>query len=225
MHRAFGRLRRGSAGMAVASIALFAPGCVSETRPSASQAAATLGLPTPVPAQVRLIAERDGRYLDVAVDTQRSALRFFFPASDTCRSVVTGSGEASYASHGPYGRLRRGDAHCDPVGLLALPAWQKRRPRQTSRGRSPVPRDTARYQIVYGDEDVFFARGRFQLAAMVGWAGGYDTLAIFPNQPECEGLLERGHATMEYRDAGGQPLVLLDGRQRCPFLGFAMPSF
>lgn len=208
-----------------ATIALLALGCVSEVRPSASQAAASLGVPTPVPAEVRLIAERDGRYLDVAVDTRRSDLRFFFPASERCRSVVTGSGEASYSSHGPYGRLRRGDEHCDPVGLLNLPAWQKRRPRQTSGGRSPIPRDTARYEIVYSDEDLFFARGRFQLAGMVGWAGGYDTLAIFPNQPECEGLLERGHATMEYRDAGRQPLVLLDGRQRCPFLGFAMPSF
>jgi hypothetical protein len=217
--------RRTATRFSAASLALLALACVTETRSSASETAASLGFPTPVPAQVRLIAERDGRYLDVAVDTQRSALRFFFPATDTCRFVVTGSGEARYSSHGPYGRLGRGAAHCDPVGLLALPAWQKRRPRQTSGGRSPIPRDTARYEIVYSDEDVFFARGRFQLAGMVGWAGGYDTLAIFPNQPECEGLLERGSATMEYRDAGRQPLVLLNGRQRCPFLGFAMPSF
>ncbi len=203
---------------------LFGLGCVSEAT-SASEAAATLGVPAPVPAAVRLLAERDGRYLDVAVETRRSALRFFFPANETCREVVSGPGEASYASYGPYGRLRRGDQYCDPVGLLALPAWQQRRPRQTSGGGSPVPRDTAVYQIVYTDEDVFFARGRFQLAAMIGWTGGYDTLAVFPNLPECEGLLEKGRASMEYRDAGVQPLVLLDGRQRCPFLGFAMPSF
>lgn len=203
---------------------LFGLGCVTE-KPSASEAAAALGVPAPVPAKVRLLAERDGRYLDVAVDTRRSALRFFFPANETCREVVSGSGQASYASYGPYGRLRRGDQHCDPVGLLALPAWQDRRPRQTSGGRSPVPRDTAEYEIVYTDEDVFFARGRFQLAAMVGWAGGYDTLAVFPNLPECEGLLEKGRATMEYRDAGKQPLVLVDAGQRCPFLGFAMEKF
>ncbi len=211
-------------GLAVAG--LLGLGCVTEAAPPASEAAAALGLPAPVPAEVRLLAERDdGRYLDVAVDTRRSALRFFFPASETCRAVVSGSGEASYASYGPYGRLRRGAEHCDPVGLLALAAWQQRRPRQTTGGGSPVPRDTAEYEIVYTDEEVFFARGRFQLAAMVGWAGGYDTLAVFPNVPECEGLLEKGRATMEYRDAGKQPLVLLDGRLRCPFLGFAMPSF
>jgi hypothetical protein len=210
-------------GWEVAAL-LLALGCAGEGRPSASEAAAELGLPTPVPAEVRLIAERDG-YLDVAVDTRRSDLRFFFPASDACRAVVSGAGEASYSSQGgPYGRLSRGDASCEPVGLLALPAWQQRRPRQTTRGGSPVPRATAEYRIVYTDEDVFFARGRFPLASKVGWAGGWDTLAIFPNTPVCEGLLDKRRASMEYRDAGKQPLVLLDAGQLCPFLGFAMPS-
>jgi hypothetical protein len=58
----------------------------------------------------------------------------------------------------------------------------------------------------------------------VGWVGGYDTIAIFPNVRECEGLLTRGTATMEYRDAGTPALRLLDDDLRCPFLGFAMPG-
>jgi hypothetical protein len=199
---------------------LLALACRSDGQTAASEAASTLGLPTRVPAEVTLLAERDGRYLDVAVATQRSELRFFFPTDATCRAVVSGEGPAAWSSQGPYGRLHRGEDSCDPVGLLALPAWQQRRPRQAS---APVLRDTARYEIVYTDEDLFVARGRFPLAGRVGWAGGYDTLAIFPNVPECEGLLVRGSASMEYRDSGRQPLVLLDDRERCPFLGFAMP--
>jgi hypothetical protein len=204
-------------------LALVAAGCSSGSQTAASEAAAVIGLPTPVPAEVVLLAERDDRYLDATVDTRRSALRFFFPTDDTCRSVLTGEGEASYSSQGPYGRLHRGGGFCDPIGLLALPAWQKRRPRQAT-GRTPIPRDTARYEIVYSDEDVFMARGRFPLAGLIGWAGGYDTVAVFANVPECEGLLTKGSASMEYRDSGRQPLVLLDNRQRCPFLGFAMPG-
>lgn len=214
-------MRRRLASMA----GLLALACVSEPGTQAKEAAATLGIPAPVPARVTLLAERDGRYLDATVDTRRSELRFFFPTDATCRQVVTGPGDASYSSHGPYGRLHRAGQSCDPVGLLALKAWQDRRPRQTTRTRSPIPRDTAYYEVVYSDEDVFFARGRFQLAALVGWAGGYDTLAVFPNVPDCEGLMSRGRATMEYRDAGKLPLVLLDDRGRCPFLGFAMPEY
>lgn len=210
--------------LGVLVLAFALAGCSTEGQTAASEAASTLGLPTQVPAQVKLLAERHGRYLDATVDTRRSALRFFFPTDETCRAVVMGSGDATYSSQGPYGRLHRGGQFCDPVGLLALVAWQSRRPRATSRGGSPVPRDTAHYEIVYSDEDLFMARGRFQLAGMVGWAGGYDTIAVFPNVPECEGLLNRGRASMEYRDAGKQPLVLLDNRQRCPFLGFAMPN-
>lgn len=198
-------------------------GCsTTQAREEGAEAASVLGLPTSVPAEVTLLGERDGRFLDAGVDTRRSKLRFFFPVNATCRAVVEGSGEASYSNHGPYGRLHRGDQSCDPVGLLSLRAWRDRRPRQTTRGGSPIPRDAARYEIVYADEDLFLARGRFQLAGLVGWAGGYDTIAVFPNAPECEGILVRGEATMEYRDAGPEPLVLVDGRNRCPFLGFAM---
>lgn len=207
---------------ALVCIGLAAAGCTTEGRSAASEAAAGLGVPTPVEAQVTFLGERDRRFLDATVDTRRSKLRFFFPTDETCRAVVTGPGQAFYSSLGPYGRLSRNGQHCDPVGLLALRAWRDRRPRQTSGGRSPVPRDTAVYQVVYSDEDIILARGRFQLAGMVGWAGGYDTLAVFPNLPECQGLMARTTATMEYRDAGKVPLVLLDGRQRCPFLGFAM---
>lgn len=211
---------------AIASICLaclaWAWGCTTGPRQEVAEGASVLGLATSVPAEVTLIAERDGRYLDVAVDTRRSKLRFFFPINVTCREVVSGAGEATYSSHGPYGRLSRREQSCDPVGLLSLRAWRDRRPRQTSRGGAPIPRDAARYEIVYADEDVFLARGRFQLAGLVGWAGGYDTIAVFPNAPECEGILVRGSATMEYRDAGPDPLILVDGRRRCPFLGFAM---
>ncbi len=196
-------------------------GCTTELRTGASEAASVIGVPSRVPAEVTLLARRAG-FLDARVDTRRSELRFYFPVSEACMAVVTGDGPAEYASTGPYGRLFRGDLSCDPVGLLNLRVWRDRRPRQTTRTSSIVPRDTARYEVVYVDEEVFIARGRFQLAALVGWVGGFDTLAIFPNAPECDALLERGVATMEYRDAGPEPMILINKRQRCPFLGFAM---
>ncbi len=211
---------RGWVGVSLLSLAAL--GCGARGGTAASEAAAALGLPTPVAARVALLAERDGRYLDATVDTQRSNLRFFFPTDETCRRVVTGAAGATYTSTGPYGRLQRGGESCDPVGLLALAAWQNRRPRPST--STPIPRDTATYEIVYSDEDVFFARGRFPLAGLIGWAGGYDTLAVFPNAPECEGLLSRGRASMEFRPTGKQPLVLLHDRQRCSFLGFALPG-
>lgn len=212
---------RPSSAVALLVAALSAAGCTTETRTAASEAGAAVGVPTPVSAQVTLLAER-GPYLDAAVDTRRSKLRFFFPQTDTCRQVLTGPGEATYTSTGPYGRVRRGDQYCDPVGLLSLRAWRDRRPRQTSRGGSPVPRDTARFEVIFSDEDLFMARGRFRLSALVGWPGGADTIAVFPNSEVCDGILQREIATMEYRDSGPLPLVLLHNRERCPFLGFAM---
>lgn len=193
---------------------VFAAGCVSET-------ATKMGLPSAAAtARVDLLGVR-GPYLDAVIDVSGDRLRFFFPDDDFCRALLERAEAVEYTTRGSYGQVRLNEVTCDPVGILSLEAWRDRRPRP--RLSDPVPRDRADYETIYVDEDLFLARGRFPLAGLVGWPGSYDTVAIFPNLPECEELMTRRAATMEFRHSGSEVMVLLDNRIRCQILGFARP--
>jgi len=188
-----------------------------------SPAATGMGLPgASAPSSVRLIGPR-GPYLDAMVDDGVKLRRFFFPKTEVCESILRSGPEekVSYNTRGPLGQVVRGDEVCDPLGLLSLVEWRDRRGRDPFKG--PNPRAAASYRVIYSDEDIVMARGRFPLVNQVGWTGGGDTIAILPNTPECTELLSRTSATIEFRRSGPEPLVLLDDRERCPLLGLARP--
>lgn len=170
--------------------------------------------------EVALLAER-GNYLDADVTTGGIKYRFLFDANAVCREVVTDGATVRYSQYGPFGRVGRGEQHCDPVGILSLDQWRNRRGRRP--GPVPVPRAQATYHVFYRDDDLIFARGRFPLASELGIAGGQDIVGVFPNVEICQGVLEKDVASMEYRDGGKQVLSLVADDGLCPFQGLALP--
>lgn len=175
----------------------------------------------PVRAHIDVIAERH-TYVDAMVEAGGKRYRFFFPRSEACRGVL-GSPGARFELAGVLGTARTPDAECPAVGILSLRAWRDRQGRAAyGAGRgSLVPSDRIEYRVVYSDEDVFLARGRFRVAAQIGWPGGADTIAVFPNVDACRGVRERRRGTMEFRAAGDTPFSVVVASVRCPVLGFA----
>jgi hypothetical protein len=187
---------------------------------------ARLAMETGVPgvaleAQIGLIAERH-TYLDATVETGGTRYRFFFPRSPICRSVLAAPG-VRFQLAGVLGTARSDEGECAAVGILSLRAWrdrQGRAARAAARG-SPLPSDRIEYRLVYSDEDLFLARGRFRLAAQIGWPGGADTIAVFPNLDACRDVRAAHRGTMEFRAAGNTPFSVVGEAGRCPALGFA----
>ncbi len=166
------------------------------------------------------VVQRDV-YLDATIGAD-PGLRFFFPTDETCRSVIVENAEVEYIRSGPFGQVRNADDRCIPVGIGSLRHWRS----QTTRapGSRPIPRSHSSFTIIYQDEDYLFARGTFLLAGRVGWTGGDDTIAVVPIGEGCDRALSGGVASMEFRNTGPQPLVLLAGGMRCPISGLVMPS-
>jgi len=160
-----------------------------------------------------------GAWIDARVQTGGADLRFFFPATPTCRAVL-GADDVRYANVGALGRLRSGDRTCDPVGILSLRAWRQRRPRPAD--PELVPRAQAVFDEHYRDEDLIVLEGRFPLAGRIGWVGGVDTLAVVPRREPCPAVVEQGVASMEFRDAGPRVFDLVADRGLCPLVGFVM---
>lgn len=202
--------------LALAAAAAWS-GCASDLSGTATK----MGLPSAATsAQVEVLGTH-GPYLDAIVSYADQRIRFFFPDDDFCRALLAQSEGLTYAAVGPLGQVRREEVHCDPIGLLSLAKWRDRRPR--ARYSQPLPRSRADYRVFYVDEGLFLARGRFPLAGLVGWPGGYDTVAVVSNVPECKQLMTRGTATMQFHQSGDNAIVLLDDKLRCPVLGFAQP--
>lgn len=209
------RGRRGPTRLACVAAAALGTACawfVTET-----------GLPgVPVEAEVEVLAERHA-FIDATVETGGESYRFFFPATAECRAVLADP-EARFVFDGPFGTVRRSERErCSAVGVLSLAAWRARQGRvaRDEGSRSLLPRDRVEYRVVYEDEDLFIASGRFRLAGMIGWPGGYDALAVFPNGEQCAGVKQRTTAAMEFKPAGEPVFSVLHEGTRCPVLGFA----
>jgi hypothetical protein len=169
--------------------------------------------------EIEFLAQRAG-YLDVRVPTGGRDYRFFFPDSEDCRSLIAGEGDVAYENAGNFGRLRANGLRCDAVGVLSLGEWRK------TGGRRPgelIPRAQAQYRVFYRDDELALARGRFPLASRLRISGGIDLVGVLPNDPSCSAVLAATVASMEYRESGREPLVLLGGGQRCVMLGLALP--
>jgi hypothetical protein len=181
---------------------------------------ASAGIPgTSVEAEVGPATGR-GSYLDAEVDAGGFEYRMFFPNEPGCRQLLAAPTGVHFKWLGVMGRLTLDDERCDAVGVLSLVAWRDRQPR---RSREPLPRAPARYQVVYEDADLVQLHGRFPLASQLGFTGTGQLIVVIPNDDACHGFGERGTASMEYRVAGPNPLVLINRDQLCRVLGVAQP--
>lgn len=169
------------------------------------------------------VADRD-RWLDATLHGHGLTLRTFVPDTEVCRRVLSPEERVDYVERGIAGRFERDDEHCDAVGFGSPLIDRARRGRATSLRSNPIPRAQATFEVVFEDEDVILARGRFPLASTLGWTGSSDTVAVFPNNERCRVPLSKGVASMEYRTSGRYTLTLVSSDGQCPFEGLIQPS-
>jgi hypothetical protein len=177
-----------------------------------------IGVGSSSSAHVEDVALR-GEFIDATLRGDDFVLRFFFPAEQSCREILTPEARVEYVTLGPLGSVQADSVRCDPVGVGSLRDWLKRRRRHS---RLANPRQRVDYRVVYRDPEVVFLRGRFPLSRQIGWSGGFDALAVLPNIEECAPFLERSVATMDYRVNHEVPFTLV-GEPRCPIIGFILP--
>ena len=187
---------------------------------SASLIAGCANLPgMPTSSTVQSVVER-GPFLDVQISQGGSTRRYFTPATEPCRGLLKPEAAIEYVALGPLGQLQSGEVVCVPAGIGSLAAWRDQRPRPMV---GPLPARQADYRLEYQDQDLAMLRGRFPLLGLIAWPGLGDTLVVIPQTPACQPLLQQGTATIEYRVAGPDPYVLLQGDQRCPVQGLIQP--
>lgn len=164
------------------------------------------------------------RWLDAILQGHGLTLRTFVPDDPICQRVLEPGTVVDYVERGIGGRFVRDDQACDAVGFGAPLVDRARRGRATSLRSTPIPREQATFEIIFQDEEVILARGRFPLARTLGWTGSHDTVAVFPNTARCRLPLERGVASMEYRASGRYTLTLVASDGQCPFHGLIHPG-
>lgn len=165
-------------------------------------------------------AELHGPILDVVLTGEMSRRYFLSPTPD-CRAVATPGATIRVSPSGPWGRLHLDDRTCIPSGIGSLRYWRNSRPKPDL---GPLPRSRVDFRVVFSDEKYALARGRFLLAAAVGWTRADDTVAVIPVSPECHPPLERGVASMQYHERGTYPFTLISDAGVCPILGFIRPG-
>ena len=109
---------------------------------------------------------------------------------------------------------------CDSAGIGSLAEWRDRRARLSG---PPQPRAQASFRRTIADSDVIFVRGRFPLAGLVGWTSLADTVAVLPNTPSCRKRADEGVASLEFRQSGPDPLILVGSEEPCPLVGLLRP--
>ncbi|HET6304869.1 MAG TPA: hypothetical protein VFG80_08810 [Myxococcota bacterium] len=170
---------------------------------------------------VAKVVERGG-YLDTILQGRAGELRVFAPADETCAAVLAPEASVAFASEGAGGKLERNGQVCRGVGRGSLAEWRERRARPENL-ETAVPRAQASYRVVYRDADVVFLRGRFPLAALIGWAEVGDSIAVVPDTEICREPIEAGVASLEYRPVGPNVLALVTRRGLCPIEGLLQP--
>jgi hypothetical protein len=161
-----------------------------------------------------------GPYLEAKLKMEHRDLEAYVLPTDECRAVFQVSETVSHVASGPQGRYRRGDNQCDGLGVGNLEFWRDRTRRTTKRG---IPREQASFRVLYSDDEVALLRGTFPLASYLGFSGASDVVAVVPRSPECEGTIEKGVASMEFRGKGKRVLSLLGGKEPCLVRGLIQP--
>lgn len=174
---------------------------------------------------VERVVPRSG-YLDVALMGQ-SALRTFIPDTVDCRHIVKSGARVRYLWDGAMGSLAEpvGSRSCQAVGIASLPEWRLVRPADTGlpQGRG-LPREVARYRVVYRDKEVILARGFFPLTRHVGWVGPAEAIVVMSNTPGCtRGPAALGTASLEYFPSGERVLGLVAKDRWCYVEALLLP--
>ncbi len=163
-----------------------------------------------------------GAYFEATLAGGRVPVVFFAEPSEACRYVLAAEAVVQYVVSGPYGTLERNGQRCVPAGIGSLAWWRDRHRRPD---RSFGRRAQATYEMLFEESDAIGLRGRFPIAGLVGWAGGQDTIAVLPTEPElCREIAAAGVASMEYSSGGDFALSLVGGSGRCPIAGLIRPA-
>jgi len=179
----------------------------------------TGGLLGPEDAVVRS-AQPLGPYLEVRLSSGTEGT-LLLPATGACAGIARPEARVAWVQRGFPGRLEGPDgARCEAAGIGDLAAWRDRRPRP---GGPPLPRSTARWEVIHRDGRRGLLRGRFRLAGLVGMPGGDDLVAVVADDGSCEAAFHEDEGSLEYRASGQPAFRLIVGGARCPVLGFARP--
>jgi hypothetical protein len=209
-----GLLRLLPLAVAVLAVVLSFGGC------SVKKAAFDSGLPgIRTGMAVEAVSPR-GPYLEAKLELESRDLEAYVISSDECRAVFQVSETVDHVASGPQGLYRRGEQECQGVGIGNLEFWRDQNRRTAKAG---IPRAQATYRVLYSDHEVALLRGNFPLAGYLGFTGVSDVVAVVPQSPECQGPIESGVASMEYRGKGKRALVLLGGDTPCHMRGLIQP--
>ena len=167
-----------------------------------------------------------GGYLDVGL-VGESSLRTFIPDESGCRRVAKPGAKVRYVWDGAMGSLAEpaGRWTCQAVGIGSLGEWRQTRPEDTGLPQgTALPREVARYRVVFRDKDVILARGHFPLTRHLGWVGAADAIAVMRNTPACQrGPAAGGTASLEYFPAGERVLGLVTKDRWCDVEALLLP--
>jgi hypothetical protein len=179
-----------------------------------------LGLPSSQTGFVVLTVVPRAGYLDAVLKGPNFNLRTFTADSEECRNVLVPEAEVQYLEGRPGGSFERNDVTCDSAGIGSLAEWRDRRSRVSGIGQ---PRAQASFRRTISDNDVIFVRGRFPLTYLVGWTSFDDTVAALPDTPSCRERADEGVGSLEFRQSGPDPLILVGSEGPCPLVGLLRP--
>jgi hypothetical protein len=167
-----------------------------------------------------------GGYLDVTLRGQ-GTLRTFLPDRVDCRAIVKAGAKVRYQWDGALGSVNEplGSRRCQVVGIADLPTWRLTRPEDTGLPQGqPLPRELARFRVVFHDRDVILARGHFPLTRHLGWVGPAEAIVLMRNTPGCvRGPASAGTASLEYFPSGDRVLGLVAKDRWCEVDALLMP--
>ncbi len=192
-------------------------GCQTEAGQKVERGIGTPG--ATVPAKIHSVVAR-GEFLDTLIEGNKVPPRLFFRSADGCDNVLVVGHIVEYVMSGTWGRLRSGEATCDPVGIGDPTWWRSRQSRGSGRMNPTAPTP---YTKIYQDQEIALLRGRFPLTTRIGWSSYGDTIAVIPSEPPCTNLLDQTIATMEYRATGDAALVLMTREGTCRIVGLIAP--
>jgi hypothetical protein len=214
--------------LAVSLAALLASACATseEAKEKRAQKVQKAGFDSGVPTMrtgmpVERVVERGG-YLEAHMLLGDRPLATYTAPSESCRAVFVEGEEVTYVDNGPRGVYRRGESECQSLGMGNLALWRDRSIRSTRSG-SVIPRQPAWFKVTHEDSEVIYLQGSFPLASRFGFTEPRDLTAILPNVPICQGAIEGGNSSMEYRSKGRQAYTLTGPNGLCLIQGFAAP--
>ncbi len=171
---------------------------------------------------VARVIER-GQWFEVTLLSPELNRLFYFARDEPCTEVLEQDSEVSYRRTGGYGYVEKGSLRCDVAGIGQLRSCRDSYGRPGTGASRAKPRQRAEYRSFWSDEEIVMLRGKFPLAAMIGWPRADDTIAVFKREERCGPTLERGNAFMEYNPNGPSPLVLVQAGGGCPVEALIRP--